>query len=373
MPLVRDLLSALETIAPFALAEEWDNVGLLVGREEAACSKILCTIDLTPSVLAEAIANGCEAIVAYHPPLFRPLARLCGRTAAERLAIELLERKIAVASCHTALDAAPGGINDWIADALGSGDRRALLPHGSLPANEETKLVTFCPADVVDRLRDALASIGAGRIGAYERCSFESRGRGTFFGGAGTKPTAGEAGRLERVDEIRLEMVCPKRALALATATIRQFHPYEEPPIEIHPLLPRPDRATGGGRRVVLDAPLAIGEIVTRLKKHFGVLQVQTALPADAPGRHATIGLCAGSGGAHLEAAVEQGCTLFITGECKHHDALAALHRGCGVFTAGHTNTERGYLPILAERLRKGLSGVDVLVSKADRDPFRSA
>jgi dinuclear metal center YbgI/SA1388 family protein len=373
MPLVRDLVAALDALAPFSLAEEWDNVGLLVGRAEVECSRVLCAIDLTPAVLAEAVALECGAIVAYHPMLFRPLKRLSGGTAAERLAIELLERRIAVVSCHTALDAAPGGINDWIADALGSGDRRALVPHASLPASEETKIVTFCPADAVDRLRDALASVGAGRIGRYERCAFETRGQGTFFGGEGTKPTVGRAGSLQRTEEVRLEMVCPRRALALATATIRQFHPYEEPPIEIHPLVARPDRATGGGRRVVLDAPLPIGDIATRLKRHFGVAGVQIALPANAPGKHATIGICAGSGGSHLEAAAEQGCTLFVTGECKHHDALAALERGCGVFVAGHTNTERGYLPVLARRLHAAVPGAEVLVSKADRDPFRPA
>ncbi|MDZ4753437.1 MAG: Nif3-like dinuclear metal center hexameric protein [Phycisphaerae bacterium] len=367
---VRDLLRAMNDIAPPHLAEEWDNVGLLVGRCETPVSTALLTIDLTPAVLDEAVRQACEAVIAYHPPIFKPLKRLAGGTPAERVVMRLLERGIAVMSPHTALDAAPDGLNDWIAKGIGIGDVRALVPHEQLSSTEETKIVTFCPLDAVDRLRDALATVGAGRIGGYERCSFVTPGTGTFFGGIGTKPVIGMQGRLERVDEVRLEMVCPKRALPLAVKTIRSFHPYEEPPIEIHPLVPKPVRHTGAGRRLTLDQPLAASEIAARLKKHFRVSGVQVAVPHGAPPTHERIGISAGAGGSHLEVAAEEGCTLFVTGECRHHDVLASLARGCAVLVAGHTNTERGYLPELARRMANMVAGVTFLQSADDRDPF---
>ena len=370
MACVRDLVGAIDSIAPFAFAEDWDNVGLLVGRPDNPVQRVLCTIDLTPAVMDEAVAERAEAIVSYHPTLFKPFKRLAEGTPAERMAMRLLERGIAVICPHTALDAAQGGLNDWIAAGLGTGDVRALVPHAALPATEETKIVTICPQEAIDRLRDALAAIGAGVIGGYERCSFEIKGNGTFFGGAGTEPKVGQPGRLERVEESRLEMVCPKRALALAVETIRQFHPYEEPVVEIYPLAPRPERGIGGGRRITLDAALSADDIAARLKKRFGVTSVGIALPEGAPLSHRTIGISAGSGGEHLDAAIAQGCSLFVTGECRHHDVLAALAQGCGVLVAGHTNTERGYLPVLAERLGDILHGVQFVVSKADRDPF---
>lgn len=370
---VQNVTDALDALAPFALAEEWDNVGLLVGRASANVTRLLLTIDLTPATLEEAIRERCEVVVAYHPPIFRPLKRLSGSTPTERLALRLLEERVAVISPHTALDAAPGGLNDWIAEGIGSGDVRALMPHGELPASEETKVVTYCPVEAVDRLRDALASIGAGQIGDYERCSFELRGVGTFFGNEAAKPVVGKPGQLERVEESRLEMVCPRRALALAVETIRQFHPYQEPPIEIHVLERRPQRGTGAGRRLTLDAPLSANEVAAKLKARFGIATVQLALPEGAPPQHGMLGISAGSGGALLDAAVEQGCTLFITGELKHHEALAALERGCGVIAAGHTNTERGYLPVLAAKLTERLPRVTALVSRLDRDPFVGA
>jgi dinuclear metal center YbgI/SA1388 family protein len=369
---VKDLLRAVDDIAPLHLAEEWDNVGLLVGRGEAPVSSALLTIDLTPAVLDEAIRQACEAVISYHPPIFKPIKRIVNTTPAERVVIRLLERGIAVISPHTALDAAPNGLNDWIAAGIGTGDVRALVPHGQLPMNEETKLVTFCPVDAVDRLRDGLAAVGAGRIGGYERCSFEARGHGTFYGGTGTEPKVGKRGQLERVEEARLEMVCPRRVLPLAVETIRQFHPYEEPPIEIHALSPRPFRHTGGGRRVTLDQPLSALQIAERLKAHFGVASVHVALPDGAPELHSRLGISAGSGGAHLDIAIESGCTLFVTGECRHHDVLAALARGCGVIVAGHTNTERGYLPTFARRLAQAVDGVTFQLASADRDPFVS-
>ncbi|MBL9119018.1 MAG: Nif3-like dinuclear metal center hexameric protein [Phycisphaerae bacterium] len=367
---VKDLLRAVDDIAPLHLAEEWDNVGLLVGRGDAPVSSALLTIDLTPAVLEEAVRQACEAVISYHPPIFKPLKRIANATPAERVVMRLLERGIAVISPHTALDAAPNGLNDWIAAGIGTGDVRALVPHGQLPPNEETKIVTFCPVDAVDRLRDALAAVGAGRIGGYERCSFEGRGFGTFFGGSATEPRVGKRGQLERVEEARLEMVCPRRVLALAVESIRQFHPYEEPPIEIHELSPRPFRHTGAGRRITLDQPLTIQQIAERLKSHFGVSPVQVALPDGAPEQHSRIGISAGAGGTHLDIAIESGCTLFVTGECRHHDVLASLARGCGLLIAGHTNTERGYLPTFARRLAQAVEGVTFQLAAADRDPF---
>jgi dinuclear metal center YbgI/SA1388 family protein len=369
---VKDLLRAMNDIAPPHLAEEWDNVGLLVGRGDAPVSSALLTIDLTPAVVEEAVRQACEAVVSYHPPIFKPLKRIANATPVERVLMRLLERGIAVLSPHTALDAAPNGLNDWIAAGIGTGDVRALVPHGHLPPNEETKLVTFCPREAVDRLRDAMAAVGAGRIGGYERCSFEITGTGTFFGGPQTQPKVGSRGTLERVDEVRLEMVCPRRALPLAVETIRQFHPYEEPPIEIHPLTPRPVRHTGAGRRLTLDQPVSADQICERLRTHFGVERVQIALPDGAPATHARIGISAGAGGSHLDIAIDEGCTLFVTGECRHHDVLAALARGCGVLVAGHTNTERGYLPTLARRFAESVEGVTFQIAVSDRDPFVS-
>jgi hypothetical protein len=102
------------------------------------------------------------------------------------------------------------------------------------------KLVVFVPADALDGVRDALFAAGAGRIGDYERCSWYTEGTGTFFGGAGATPTVGEAGREERVSELRLETVYPADREADVVRALRAAHPYEEPAFDLYPLADPP-------------------------------------------------------------------------------------------------------------------------------------
>lgn len=377
MPTVAAIVAALDTIAPPHYAAQWDNVGLLIGSPRWKADTLLLTIDLTEAVLEEAIDHGTRMIVAYHPPIFEPLRRLTAATASERIALHAAREGIAVYSPHTALDAAPRGVNDWLVSALGSGDVRALSSHEQLPETEQLKIITFCPAEAVDKLRNGLASIGAGRMGNYELCSFELAGTGTFLGREGSNPSVGRRGHIERVAEVRLEMVCPRAALALAVTTLRQFHPYEEPPIEVHALQPRPLRGIGAGRRIVLDQKLSLKSVIQRLKPHLGVKLLGVALGAaggaagGASGRYGIVGACAGAGAALLPAALEQGCELFITGELRHHDVLAAQARGCTVIVAGHTNTERGYLPSYRKRLAELLEDVTIHLARRDADPLR--
>ena len=365
---IQQLILAFESIAPTYLANDWDNVGLLVGSPDWDANKILLTIDLTEAVLQEAIATKTHAIVSYHPPIFDPLKSVTNRTFKERVILDAISYKIAIYSPHTSLDVASGGVNDWIVSGLGKGDLRALRPFGNLPPNEECKLITFCPEENVDELRRALSSVGCGRIGQYEQCSFTTSGTGTFFGKQGANPTHGEAGELQRVVECKFEMVVSKSSLSLAIQAIRQFHPYEEPALEVHELGERPRRDMGVGRRIVLDRPIQIDGLARKLKKHLGVGYVRVAPSVGIEDRAQiqTIGLCAGAGGSVCELAIDDGCEVFITGEMTHHKVVEATARGCTVMLTGHTNSERGYLPTLKKQLEELLPKANITVSKAD-------
>lgn len=398
---VQDLIDAMGRIAPLAYAEEWDNVGLLVGSARRDLrGPVLLTIDLTEQVVAECAAMKASAVISYHPPIWDPLKRVaddgCGGRGA--VVLKAIEAGLAVYSPHTALDAAPGGMTDWLADGLldrkgvVKADRRALRPAAHTRESEQVKIVTFVPAKDLERVRDGMATAGAGRIGEYELCSFITTGTGTFRGKEGTSPAVGEAGRLESVDEIRLEMVCSQRALALAIETLKQFHPYEEPALDVYQLLPRPERTAGAGRRLVLDQPASLSRLADRLKSHLGPRGSGGAPPAvqiaAAPGMEGQpvtfVGICPGAGASLAPVAKAEGCQVFVTGEMKHHEVLACLEPsaaptsgaevggtcGMSVIVAGHTATERGYLPRLGERLGEMLSGVRVEVSKTDRNPF---
>jgi dinuclear metal center YbgI/SA1388 family protein len=355
---------------------------------------VLLTIDLTERVMQEAIAMKAGAVIAYHPPIFEPLARVTDATPRQRVILHALEHRIAIYSPHTALDNIPGGVTDWLCEGLSLGDPtptragkihgdcRALAPHARAPRTQEVKLVTFVPEREADRVREALASAGAGMIGAYQVCSFSTPGTGTFLAGEGTNPFTTSTGRtaapggLERVSELRLEMVCSKAALPLAMETLRRFHPYEEPAIDAYELMPEPKRSAGSGRRLVLDKPATVAELAQRLKAFTGRDSVRYALadPSyDRPVKY--VGVVPGSGEALSRLAREEGCEVFVTGEMKHHEVLGALNAGMNVLLGGHTSTERGYLARLKaamEQLEPGLTqdGRRVELSREDRTPL---
>ncbi len=379
--IVRDLVDALQSVAPLELAEPWDRVGLQVGRLSRAIEgPVLLTIDLTEPVLDEAIAVKASAIISYHPPIWEPLTRITDATPRERAIARAIQAEIAVYSPHTSLDSAPGGMTDWLCEGVSgstkagriAGDCRALSPKSRRRPTQECKIVTFIPERDADRLRQALATAGAGLIGKYSLCSFAVLGTGTFLGSDDSKPVVGQPGRVEHVTELRLEMVCSRASLPLVLATLRQFHPYEEPAVDVYELLAPADRAVGAGRRIVLDQPATLEEIGIRLK---GFLATGTCVPTVHVARAGTmssvthVGVVCGAGASQAAAARAEGCEVFVTGEMKHHEIIDATNAGMSIILAGHTNTERGYLPRLAQVLCERLPDLRAVVSRADRDP----
>jgi len=240
-----------------------------------------------------------------------------------------------------------------------------------MPDSQQLKIVTFVPQVEAEKVRSALATAGAGVIGAYHLCSFETAGTGTFVGGENTKPRVGQAGRLEHVQEVRLEMVCSKAALALAIETLRRFHPYESPAIDVYELVPQPQRAAGPGRRLVVDQAVTVRELAQRLRDHIKRDRVRYAIAGDPEAKIHHVGVVPGSGESLSRLARTEGCQVFVTGEMKHHEVLGALNAGMSVILGGHTNTERGYLPRLRAALEK--RGFDALLSEADKDPLEVA
>ncbi len=376
---VQDLIDVMERIAPLKFAESWDKVGLQLGvADRAIGGPVLLTIDLTEEVLAEAMKKQVGAVIAYHPPLWEPLKKLTDSTHTERIIRGAAEAGIAIYSPHTALDAAPGGMTEWLCEGIGSprgeaqagviaGDCRALAPAIGGDPSREVKVITFVPQDQIDHVRNALGTAGAGGLGNYKLCSFTTPGQGTFLPGNDTNPTVGTPGNLERVDEVRLEMVCEKRALPLVIETLKQLHPYEEPAYDIVDLVPEPLRRIGSGRRLTLDQPVLMGDLIDRLKSHLGRSRMRYALSGDdRPFR--TIGVVPGSGASFVDLARTEGCDVLITGEMTHHEIVAARQSGISILLAGHTNTERGYLPRLQDRLHEFLPDIETIISEMDRD-----
>ena len=387
MPSLDTLVRALGAIAPLALAEEWDRVGLLVAGDGREIRRVLLTIDVTPTVLAEARTTGADLIVGYHPLLFKPLERLDGATWQGRVAIDAVRAGIAIYSPHTALDAVAGGINDWLVEVVDptAHDIRAIAPPINVTSgntHNTHKLVVFVPESALEEVRTALAEANAGRIGAYSHCSFTVRGEGTFFGAEGSNPAVGKPGHLERVREVRLEMAFHRRDLGRVVAALRGAHPYEEPAFDVISLAAIPsdlcDPRVGSGRVASLSTPRTAEEIAATVRPKLGggVMQVSRPALGGSARQHTRFAVCAGSGASLLERAAAAGATLFLTGELSHHDVLRAHALGLEVVLAGHTNTERGYLPRLAAQMATQLGklespqGLECMIARADVDPL---
>ena len=358
--------NVLEPLAPLELAESWDNVGLLAGDESAPCGRLLLCIDLSEAVIAEACKFGANLVMAYHPPLFKPINRLVSSsTATDRLMWLAISKGLAVYSMHTALDAAEGGTNDVLARIVGLVE---VEPLTYVPAGPgEKKLVTFVPAEQLEAVAEAVFRAGAGRIGDYEKCSYRLAGEGTFFGTDSTKPAVGRKGRLEHVPEIRFECVVPAGRVATVVEAMCRAHPYEEPAIDVYPL----DRRLIGGMGRVgrLKTPETLAALASRLSRRIGARCAQVVGRPDR--KLSRIAVHVGAAGRlPLESPLSPGIDATVTGEIRHHHALAYLRRDQCAIALGHWASERPVLAVLQKRIRAAVGSLPVRVSRADRDPF---
>jgi dinuclear metal center YbgI/SA1388 family protein len=366
MTTVADLLPALEALAPLALAEEWDNVGLLLGDPQTAVQRVLTCLTVTLDSVAEAIDAKVQLIVTHHPILFRAAKKLTSATPEGGMLLRLVQAGIAVYSAHTAYDNAAGGINDQLAQKLGLTDVRALRPR---PARGQCKIVVFVPEKDLSRVSDALFAAGAGDIGQYRECGFRLSGVGTFFGSEGANPTVGQKGRREEVAEWRLEVICPDAAVAGAVAAMRAAHSYEEPAYDVYPLRPATAVAKVGGAG-------RIGSLPTPLSLRDFARTVQSALQASAvqivghPARTVQrVALACGAAGEFLADALTHKADVFLTGELRFHDALAAQAQSLALVLPGHYASERCGMETLAARLLQQFPALKIWASERESDP----
>ena len=358
-----EVVALLDSLAPPAFAEAWDNVGLLTGDPAQTITRVLTTIDLTPEVFEEARAQRCELVVAYHPPIFSPLKRVTS----DSIIYKAIAHSMAIYSPHTALDAARGGTNDVLAGAVDMmSERRALRA----PTLEDAsyKLFVFVQEAACEKVSQALFAAGAGSIGNYSSCSFRSPGVGTFFGEAGTMPAVGSAGQLEQISEVRLETVVPAARVHDVIRALRASHPYEEPAFDLVRVAALPPDARVGLGRVGEVAPIDCDALLAKIKERLGVAHLLVA--GSLEGRVTRVAVAAGACGDLYRDAIASGADLYLTGEMRHHDAIAA-GRKMTVVCALHSNSERISMKMLATKMNEKLSGVDALVSERDRDPFR--
>ncbi|MCE5185599.1 MAG: Nif3-like dinuclear metal center hexameric protein [Planctomycetaceae bacterium] len=363
---VKDIEQAVKEIADLRLAQEWDNVGLLLGDPSKDIKTILLTIDTTKAVVEEAKSLKADLILAYHPIIWDGLKKITADGPAGHI-YELIRTGIGVFCIHTALDTAAGGVNDALAEILGIENPQPIGDFVADPAGPQYKIITFVPPKDVNKVADALYAAGAGAIGNYSHCGFQLKGTGTFKPLAGANPAIGRVGMFEKVEEIRLETVVPADKVAAAIAALRKAHPYETPAFDIvhhHDV----ENRLGLGRMGTLKEPLTVKQALRNVRKVTGARAAGVVGPNKRTIHKAAV--CAGTCGKIINTVIDAGCDLYLTGELKHHVALAAQEAGLTCICLSHTVSERFALKNLAKALKKRLDKVTIRISAKDKDPF---
>lgn len=333
---LKSLIQQIEHAIPPVWALPNDPVGLHLGDRGQDVTRAYVALEASAALLKTVVKRKCQLLFVHHPLIYRPLKRVTESDPVQSLVRELIRRDIALYAAHTNMDLHPQGMAPLWARRLGCAAVEPLAPK---PQASQLKLVTFAPAGAVASLRDAMANAGAGFIGEYHHCSFETPGTGSFHGSEQSNPTRGQAGRLEHVDEIRLEMILPaSRKLAVVDA-LQRAHPYDEAAYDLYPLEDVRD----------ISQAMWIAEFKPALswKAFEARLQRSTPLKPNIAGvrprpkaKIKRAAILTGSGGSVIPMACSLGVDVFLTGEAGYHELWHANEVGLNVATVGHDVSE---------------------------------
>jgi dinuclear metal center YbgI/SA1388 family protein len=353
------LVSKIDDLIPPALAEDYDNVGLQLGDENADVKKAFITLDATVRAARRAKTLKCQLVITHHPLLFEAPKRITTGNAVGKVILQFIQSGIALFCAHTNFDSVAWGTNDVLAGLLGLKDCRPLEPAKSdviEQAGESfLKFVVFVPESHLSRVQRAVFAAGGGRIGEYERCSWRTTGTGSFKPLARAHPAVGKRGKYEEVSEFRLEALVEKRDVPSVIEAVKKAHPYEEPAYDVYPLKTHGSEA-GIGQTGNLKGRLSLRKVAAAVKRK---VKAERVLVTGAPGRTVKrVAVCSGGGGSLIEAAIRQGADVFLTGEVRHHERLKCDEMGLALIEAGHFETEAVSLGRLRDRLQKEMPEV---------------
>ncbi len=361
--IVQDVINHLEELAPLAYAEDFDNVGLLVGNKNEKITGILVTLDTLEAVVDEAIKEKCNLIISFHPIIFKGLKKLTGKNYVERVVMKAIKHDIAIYSMHTALDNAMQGVNDMICNQLELINKRILIPQ-----NETIKkLTTYVPKGEAEKLRLALFSTGAGSIGNYSNCSFNVEGYGTFKGNANSNPTIGQKDVLHTEEETKITITFPKHLESIVKQTLFKTHSYEEVAYEII-TLENKNQNIGMGMLGELAESMSEKDFLVFLKEKMNTKCV----------RHSSflnknikkIAVLGGSGSFAIEAAKAAGADALITADLKYHDFFTA-ENNILLADVGHYESEQFTKNLLVAYLTKKITNFAIILSKTNTNPVK--
>jgi dinuclear metal center YbgI/SA1388 family protein len=359
---VKDVARYLETVAPRSFQENYDNSGLLTGDPAWTVKGILVTLDCVEAIVDEAVQRGYNMIVAHHPIIFKGLKKLTGQNYVERTVIKAIRNDIALYSIHTNLDNVITGVNRKIANKLGLKNVKILVPK----KDSLLKLVTFVPKENAASVLTALHDAGAGNIGDYKNCSFQTSGTGSFLPGINTDPHIGKKGELERTEEVRIEVILPRHAEKDALVALRKAHPYEEVAYYLT-ALENENQEVGAGMIGELEVPEEPIAFLKRLKICMNTSCVRFTAPGNR--QIQKVAICGGSGSFLLKDAIWAGADAFVSADFKYHEFFDADGKIL-VADIGHYESESFTKDLLNEVLREKFPNFAINFSEQVTNPI---
>jgi len=360
---ISQVISFLEGVAHPSLQEDYDNAGLITGDEEWDCTGILCSLDATEDVVDEAISKKCNLLVSHHPIIFRGLKKINGKNYVEKAIIKAIRNNIAIYAIHTNLDNVIQGVNGRIADLVGIHNRIILGDkQGGL-----VKLFTFVPTAHAEVVRNAVFEAGAGQIGNYSECSFDSHGKGTYRPGENTSPFAGEKGKRHTEEEVKLEVILPGHLATRVLAALQKAHPYEEVAYDLVPLT-NAHPGLGAGIIGDLDHPMEAKAFLAHLMAVFNLSVIRhTPFVNNTIKR---VAVCGGAGSFVIAKALRAGADIFVTADIKYHEFFDAEGRMI-IADVGHYESEQFTIALLQEILAEKFPTFAVLKTSVNTNPVR--
>jgi dinuclear metal center YbgI/SA1388 family protein len=359
---VRDIISSIEQLAPLSYQESYDNAGLVVGEYNQEVNGVLICLDVVESVVEEAIKKDANLIIAHHPIVFKGLKRFNGSNYVERTVMLAIKNNIAIYAAHTNIDSVRGGVSERICDLIGLQKKKILSPVGA----DLKKLVTFVPCDYAEKVREAIFKAGAGSIGNYDSCSFNTEGTGSFRGGEKTNPHVGEVGKLHYESEVRIETVFPKHLKGKVVGAMLGAHPYEEVAYDIYSL-DNTNPQVGLGMVGELENEENTIDFLKRIKEIFGCGCIRhTNITTD---KVKKVAVCGGSGSFLLRNAISAKADVFVTGDFKYHEFFDAEDKII-IADIGHYESEQFTRDIFYEIVTKKLPNFAVHISEINSNPI---
>lgn len=339
--IVKDVIKYLNELAPPFLIEKWDNSGLQVGSFNKEVKKVLLSLDVSQKAINYGINNKVDMIITHHPFFFDNVKRISYDDNRGKILYNLIKKDITVYSLHTNLDACSNGVSEILGNLLKIKDMKVLAPTHT---EKLYKLVVFVPQTHSEEVRKAITEKGGGHIGNYSHCTFSTKGIGTFKPLKGTNPFIGEEGKIEEVEEIRIETVLLSTKLPDAIEGMKEAHPYEEVAYDVYPLINKYVEY-GHGRIGFLEKATTIKDYAEEIKISLNCDDIRVY--GNLNKRVKKVALCGGRGADFISDAFKKGADVYVTGDIKYHDAQLASELGISLIDAGHYHTEKHILDYL--------------------------